>query len=185
MKSLQGHLLIASDTLLDANFYRTVVLIVQHNEHGALGLILNRPLDMTLEDVWEQISEMPCLNDAPLHQGGPCEGTLMILHGDDSLSPLEVLPGVYFSTEKEDVEHLVSGYGDNSPAKFFVGYSGWSADQLEGELESGAWLTLPATARHIFETAGDLWTILCRRINLTATYPWLSIHLIPDDPSVN
>src|ERR1700748_1927959 len=107
MKSLQGYLLVASPKLLDPNFSRSVVLIVQHNDEGALGLVLNRPLDTTIDMVWDQVSQVPCLRDDPLHQGGPCEGTLMVLHGDPSLSPVQVLPGVYFNTEKESVEQLI------------------------------------------------------------------------------
>ncbi|HEX4792994.1 MAG TPA: YqgE/AlgH family protein, partial [Humisphaera sp.] len=108
MNSLQGHLLIASPQLADPNFARSVVLIVQHNESGALGLILNRPLETNLQSVWEQVSDVPCFVDQPLHQGGPCEGPLMVLHGDESLSEMSLLPGVYWSTDKDSVEQLVS-----------------------------------------------------------------------------
>ena len=185
MKSFQGHLLVASPKLLDPNFYHSVVLIVQHNEQGALGLIINRPVETTIDMVWDQVSETPCLCDDPLHQGGPCEGTLMVLHGDPSLSHVEVISGVYFSTEKDVVEQLVAGDEGDRPVRFFVGYSGWGEGQLETELESGAWLTISATAEQVFEKSDKLWDTLRRRITLQNTCPWIDPNLIPDDPSVN
>src|SRR5205814_2997514 len=84
MKSLQGQLLIASPKLFDPNFFRSVVLLVQHTENGALGLILNHPLEMTIANAWEQVSEMPCEATGVLHQGGPCDGPLMVLHTEAS-----------------------------------------------------------------------------------------------------
>jgi putative transcriptional regulator len=185
MKSLQGHLLVASPKLLDPNFHRSVVLIVQHNDKGALGLIINRALETTIDMVWDQVSETPCLSNGNLHQGGPCEGTLMVLHADPSLSQVEVIPGVYFSTEKDVVEQLVAGDQDERPVRFFVGYAGWGEGQLEGELETGSWLVAPATAEHVFEKTDDLWDIQRRRITLQATCPWIRDELIPDDPTMN
>ena len=74
MKSLQGHLLVASPKLVDPNFFHTVVLLVQHNQEGALGLVLNRPLQTTVQEMWQEVGESQCEVDQPLHQGGPCEG---------------------------------------------------------------------------------------------------------------
>jgi putative transcriptional regulator len=185
MKSLQGHLLVSSPKLLEPNFNHTVVLIVEHNDQGALGLIINRPLETTVDMVWQQVSEVPCLSEEALHQGGPCEGTLMVLHGDASLSQIEVVSGVYFTMEKESIEHLVAGDEDGRPVKFFVGHSGWAPGQLEGELETGAWLVTPAVAELVFEPAEDLWNVLRRKVALQVAYPWLKPELIPDDPSLN
>ena len=183
MKSLQGHLLIASPQLVDPNFARSVVLIVQHNESGALGLILNRPLEMNLQSVWEQVSDIPCFIDQPLHQGGPCDGPLMVLHVEKDVSELQVAPGTYWSTDKDSVEHLVSH--NSTPVKFFVGYAGWGAGQLESEMDSGAWLPAPATQDQIFADPETQWSRLRRIITLTITYPWLDPRLIPDDPTAN
>ncbi len=185
MNSLQGYLLIASPKLLDPNFNRTVVLIVQHNDDGALGLILNRPIETTIDDVWDQVSDTPCLSTANLHQGGPCEGTLMVLHGDMSLSDNQVVPGVFFTTDKDSVEQLVCADEESRPVRYYIGYAGWGPSQLEAELDSDSWLTLPATAEHVFEADENMWNALRRRISLQAVYPWLKAKLIPDDPSVN
>src|SRR5437764_733950 len=101
MTSLQGQLLIASPKLLDPNFAQSVILMIQHNDEGALGLVLNRPLGMSVRSAWEQVSEIPCEIESPLLKGGPCEGPLMVVHTSAALSQVEVLPGVYFSTEKD------------------------------------------------------------------------------------
>src|SRR4051794_32885483 len=133
MKSLKGHLLIAAPQMLDPNFFRTVVLILQHGEQGALGVVLNRPTETSITDAWKQIDdEDVCEVKGLIHQGGPCEGPLMLVHDNRSFGNLEVIPGIYFSTERESVHELVTRNKGN--LKFFVGYAGWSAGQLEREL---------------------------------------------------
>ena len=120
MKSLQGQLLVASTTLVDPNFFHTVVLIVQHNEEGALGLVLNRPLRTTIKEMWEQVAEEDADVDGVLHQGGPCEGPLMVIHGDDVQGEIEVTKDLYFCTSRDRVEQLMSEGGTRM--KFFVGH---------------------------------------------------------------
>jgi putative transcriptional regulator len=180
--SLQGHLLIAAPRLMDPNFFRSVILIVQHNDEGAMGLVLNRPLDITVQAAWEQVSEIPCQAEGNILQGGPCDGPLMAVHGDAKLAELFVLEGVCFSTEKDSLEKLVL---DQSPVKFFVGYSGWGAGQLESELEQGGWLVIPATAEQVFSTDEELWRSLHRLITRATAYPGIDPRRIPPDPSVN
>src|SRR4051812_33289830 len=119
MPSLQGHLLIASPRLMDPNFARAVVLMVQHGDEGALGLILNRPLGTTLREVCEKVLETDCAIEAFLHQGGPCEGPLMVVHTDEAGGEIEVMPGVHFTAERGKIERLLTA--DEVTAKFFVG----------------------------------------------------------------
>lgn len=183
MKSLKGQFLLASPRLLDPNFARTVVLMVQHGDEGALGLIVNRPLDATVKQVCDQVLSCPCAVEGVLHQGGPCEGPLMVLHGQEEESDTEVVPGVYFTTERDKIESLMrAGEG---LSKFFVGYAGWGAGQLEAEMETGSWVTTPADSGQIF-TEGDglenQWTRLLTRVNLSQ---YIDPDRIPDDPSVN
>lgn len=186
MSSLQGQFLVASTKLRDPNFDNTIVFIVEHNDEGALGLIMNRPMTTTIDEVWEQVSQSPCLRGDSLNQGGPCEGMLMVLHGDASVEDTEVIPGVYFSTEKDSVETIVAGVGnDEHPARFFIGYAGWTAGQLEGEMEAGAWHATPAEAPEVFESDPSFWNRVRRHVWLQAAYPWLQPELIPDDPNVN
>jgi putative transcriptional regulator len=156
--------------------------MVQHDEGGALGLILNRPLETTIKDAWEQVSELPCDVEQLLHQGGPCDGPLMVLHTDATLSDMEVMPGLYFSADKDAVEALVAR--NEGSTKYFVGYAGWGPGQLENELEEGGWLTAPATAEQVFEESEEQWMALARRI-MDSAATWLRAKVIPEDPSVN
>ena len=95
MTSLQAHLLIATPELADP-FNRSVVLLIRHNEEGALGLILNRRTSATLREAWSRLSEVPCHRDDSLFLGGPCEGPLVALHTNEFLLETEVMPGLYF-----------------------------------------------------------------------------------------
>ena len=183
MKSLKGHLLIAAARLMDPNFFRTVVLIVQHNEQGALGLVLNRPTDTTISEAWEQIDEMPCPAEGFIHQGGPCEGPLMAVHGDCEAADIEVMPGVYFATERDFINKVVTQA--DVAKKFFVGYAGWSPGQLESELEDGGWLVAQATTEVVFADDPEQWTKLMKGISFNAIYGGLDPKLIPPDPSMN
>ena len=183
MESLQGQLLIAAPGLQDPNFFKTVVLMVQHNEQGALGLVLNRPIEATIEEVWSQVSEMPCNAEGALHQGGPCPGPLMVVHTDGTASDTQILDGIYFSTDKEGIELLVSqGEG---PLKFFVNYSGWGPGQLETEIERGGWLVTPAAREQVFRADETLWDATLRLAGRRARLAGVDPKLIPDDPSVN
>ncbi len=183
MKSLQGHLLVAAPTLVDPNFFRSVVLLVQHSEEGALGVILNRPSKTTVREAWEQVRQSACHQQGPLHLGGPCQGPLMALHSLPAWSESEILPNVYFSAGPENLEQLVA-VGDVE-IKFFIGYAGWGAGQLEQELEIGSWETLPAREKHVFPDGPDLWERTLREAASRRFLSALRIDQVPDDPSLN
>ena len=183
-QSLKGQLLIASPKLKgDPNFYHTIVLLVQHDENGCLGLVLNRPLEITIQKAWKQLSAMPCAVSGHLHQGGPCEGVLMALHDNVEASDLEVMDGVHFSTSKNSIEELVSQ--GSKHVRLFVGSAGWSPGQLEREISTGAWLTTLASPDHIFGPQQGAWERLMREIGRRTLLQWMDPKLVPDDPSVN
>jgi putative transcriptional regulator len=179
---LIGKVLVASPQLLDPNFARAVVLIVQHDPKGAMGLVLNRPLETSVGDAWTQVSSVPYANEDPLYQGGPCEGPLMVIHHDSSRGQIEVLPEIYLSSDADAVKGLVAE--DVEPMKFFVGYAGWTALQLESELAEGAWHVAPIEAEHVLSTPPALWEQLVRHVRKTIG-PAIDPRLIPPDPSVN
>jgi putative transcriptional regulator len=180
MKSLQGQLLLASRRLLDPNFSRTVVLLVQHGEDGALGLVLNRPLDVTVKEACEDAVESPCLVEDVLYQGGPCQAPqLMALHTYSEAGEIEIIPGLFFSQRSDGLEQLLTR--SETTAKFFVGYSGWSPGQLEKEMQTGSWLQMPATEELVFDES-SLWSRLVTQITLGGK---VDPRLIPEDPSVN
>ena len=117
---------------------RTVVLIVQHDDSGAVGLVLNRPLDVTVADAVSSDVLAAAEVDNLVHQGGPCPGPLMVLHADAVAGGDEVLPGVRFTAQRDEIESLMRSNTD--PAKYFANYSGWGAEQLENELAEGCLL---------------------------------------------
>jgi putative transcriptional regulator len=184
MESFQGKFLIASPRLVDPNFARAVILMVQHGEEGALGLIINRPLETSVEEICEKVLETPCTAEGNLFQGGPCEGPLMVVHTHDDHSDLEVKTGVHFSTERESLEWLLKN--NDSPIKFFVGYSGWTAGQLEVEMEAGSWFVVPPRDEQIFQSGDEDGEALWSKLLATATLSkWIKPEQIPDDPTLN
>lgn len=184
MKSLKGHLLIASPRLLDPNFVQTVVLMVQHDEDGALGLVLNRPTELTLRQAWEQVSQDTCERNDNLYVGGPCEGVLAAIHPFEGASQIEVLPGLHFATETDHIKWLIQ-QGDATQMRFFVGYAGWSPGQLENELDGGSWLVMPATVDRVFAKEETLWRQAKREIELKAILAKANPGILPSEPGLN
>jgi putative transcriptional regulator len=189
MPSLRGKLLVSSVRLGDPNFARSVVLILAHDDNGALGLVLNRPLDVPLLRLSMEILGSQTPREGVLYRGGPCEAAVMVLFDNDALptdddSPsdpgTELSPGLRFSGDRRVIEAILNSASGN--ARFFAGYSGWGAGQLESELEEEAWLLLPARLEHVLGPHDRLWEltrtelILGDRVNPEA---------IPQDPSLN
>lgn len=179
--SLQSHLLIATPHLAEP-FSRSVVLLVRHNEEGALGLILNRRTEADLKQTWSKLSDVPCHREASIFLGGPCEGPLVALHTNEFLLEMEVMPGLYFSAGKDKLETLAAqGDDETANVKFFAGYSGWAAGQLEGEIKRGSWSVMPATVEHVFAPEDELWGRAGRFVADTAWQTQLNIKHRPSD----
>jgi len=188
MKSLKGSLLIAAPGLSDPNFVRTVVFIAEHNDEGALGLVLNRPGKTKVSELWAAISDEPSNTSACAFVGGPVQkNAVLLLHGHPDIVPAgdEIIPGVYLGGEIELLSELLKR--ENVPegaARFrvFCGYSGWGAGQLEGEMKAGGWLTCPGSAEHVFDIAPEtLWQKTLKTIG--GVYEFFS--LMPPDPELN
>ncbi len=180
---LKGKLLIAVPQLGDSNFTRTVVLMLEHDDEGSLGVVLNRVSNTSIGELWEQVSDEPCDCQQPVHLGGPVAGPLIALHGDALLSESDILPGVYMATQKEKLEQLVRQ--SDTSFRIFSGYAGWAAGQLDNELEAGGWLTREAEERLVFSTDEDLWKAVGKEITDDVLQSALNIENIPDDPSLN
>jgi len=178
MESLKGRLLVAVPSLFDPNFRKTVVLICQHDADGALGVVLNRPLSVSIDQAWGDISELPCEHDGPLYYGGPCQQALSALHAGGG-GDIQAMPGVSYSMSQEQIEALITGQTD--PVRFFVGYSGWSPGQLESEMAAGGWLTAPATRQWVFDDEPDLYDRVMRVI----AQGMLKVAGLPEDPQSN
>ena len=119
----------------------------------------------------------------------PCRTTLdlkrayLAIHNRKALSEMEIVPGVYFSAEKEHLEKLVQD--PKARLKVFIGHSGWGGGQLERELEEGAWFTAPATSAYIFHDEYGMWKEVAGRIGTQVLVESLGIKRVPDNPEVN
>lgn len=155
-KPAPGMLLIANPFMLDPNFRRTVVLLVEHDEEGSLGYVLNRPVELNLQRLIPSLKELPFY----LGYGGPVQlDTLHFIHTRAALEGKEVLSDIYYGGNFETLQSLI----ENSlitpeEIKFFVGYSGWGKGQLEREIEDRAWMVWPAERSLIFQKdVSHLW----------------------------
>lgn len=183
MKSLTGKLLVASPQMRDPNFSQTVVLMIQHESQGAFGVILNRPGDKTVEEVWQMIGKDSCDCQESVYVGGPVPGPLIALHTSQSLSDQQVLSGLYVTAQAAAFDALL-----NEPAatfRIYSGHAGWAAGQLEGELKLGGWLTVEATLNDVFSDPESLWRQVTSRIGLKILAPQLRPEQVPKDPGLN
>ena len=156
MRSLQGHFLIAMPAMGDPNFNETVTYVCTHNAEGALGVVINRPSDMTLGEVFEQL-ELEVKDPAQVHRpvlhGGPVERERgFVLHRSPTpyASSLEGSP-IRVTISPDILTALASGSGPD-PALVALGYAGWGSGQLEAELRANAWLTVQADPEIVFAT---------------------------------
>ena len=154
---LTNQFLIAMPNLLDPNFFHSVTYICEHNENGAMGIVINQPVDLTLGELITQIGtdRAPSdLFDQSVYRGGPVETERgFVLHqpiGDwDSTLPITDVIGI--STSNDIIEAIAAG---NGPKQCLValGYAGWGAGQLEQEMADNAWLSGPADPEILFRT---------------------------------
>jgi len=183
MSSLQGKLLIASPDLGDGNFYRSVVLIIKHDDEGAFGLVLNRPTGNTVRSVWQMVTKQDLDCDRPIYLGGPVQGPLVCLHRLKACAEAEVLPGVYFAAHRDELTKIVSQ--KSKPFRLFMGYAGWAGGQLEGEMKAGGWLTVKANKGLVFDDRDDLWENVVRSIGQDVIAAAIKSKHVPQDPSLN
>lgn len=183
MDSLQGNFLVASPYLSDGNFNRSVVLLVKHDEEGALGLVLNRPTTSRVSEVWQEVAQEQVQTDEVIYIGGPVTTALVSLHTIKSAAEMTALPGVHFSASPEQLHKVIHAKG--KPFRFFSGYSGWGSQQLEGELEAGGWLVTSATAELVFADPAELWERIVRVIAQDILAPVVPKKHAPKDPGLN
>jgi len=171
METLAGNLLIAVPDLEDGNFFRSVVLMLHHDQFGASGVVLNRVTDVTVREAWQNGVESDeefygsIRQDVKINVGGPVEGPLIVLHEDATLSEEVVLPGVYMSVKRNAVEQIVRL--PESRFRVFTGYSGWAPKQLEAEIDAGGWMVIEANSDHVFSDDPELWSRVCETFSAT------------------
>jgi putative transcriptional regulator len=173
--SLKGSLLVATPALLDPNFRRTVVLVAEHGEGGAMGVVLNRPSDTP---VGEAVPELAPLTgeEEPVFVGGPVavSSLLALAEVDDPEDASELVIGDVGFVQDPEVEVR--------RGRVFVGYAGWSAGQIEAELDEQSWFVVPAEPDDVFSDEPDvLWSRVLRRQGGELAF----LSTLPPDPSLN
>ena len=181
MDALKGQLLVATPALVDANFARTVVLVAEHSEEGAMGLVLNRPAELVASEAVPEIREL-LEPDEPLHVGGPVQSSAIVVLAefeDAGEAAVLVFDDVGFIPAEADPLLLT---GSTRRARAFAGFAGWGEGQLESEIEEGSWILEPARLEDVFTDDPDgLWSTVLRRKG--GQYALLA--LMPLDPSLN
>lgn len=180
-ETLTGQLLLASPALSDPNFARTVVLIGVHNKEGAMGVVLNRPSEVTVADAAPQLE--PAIDlEQPVYIGGPVQPTSIVFLAeflDPTPAGLLVLGRIGFPAPEIDMEELTRA---TSRGRVFAGYAGWGEGQLDAELEQGDWILDAAQPQDVFsEDPTSLWSQVLTRKG--GSYALLA--RMPTDVSVN
>jgi len=155
--TLAGHLLIAMPSMTDPNFEHTVTYICEHSAEGALGIVINKPMNMELGEVLEQLAletEASEFSAQPVLRGGPVQSERgFVLHESPREwdATTEVGSSIFVTTSQDILCDVAAGKGPER-MQMALGYAGWGAGQLEDELRQNAWLTVPASADIVFET---------------------------------
>ncbi len=164
-KFLPGYLLISETELSDPNFFHTVVYMLTHDQNGAMGLVINRPSEASLDDLTEDLEETPFSNHSVFIGGPVDQNYLFALHSGfsnniKSDAAIEASPHIVF---EPDFNVLHTNYTAMDPPagyklRFFAGYAGWAGGQLENELERGDWIVIPASPELVFhDDPGQAW----------------------------
>ena len=172
VESLSNHFLIAMPALSDPNFHHTATLICEHNEEGALGLVINRPTELSLGDILEHMEIDTPHQDVsrqPVFMGGPVQNDRgFVLHEPvgDWEATLRISEQTGITSSRDILEAIARGEG---PERSFItlGYAGWGAGQLEREMQENAWLSGPAESAILFDLpAEERWEAAARLLGV-------------------
>jgi putative transcriptional regulator len=180
VQSLRGHLLLAGPGLVDPNFRRSVVLVGEHSEEGAMGVILNRPSETTVGQAVPELAALANSSDV-IHVGGPVQPSAIVVvaeFAEPERAGALFLGSIGFLPSEVDPEEL----GELVRARVFAGYAGWGESQLDDELAEGSWIVEPALPEDVFTGNPDeLWSEVLRRKG----GPFSVLALMPPEPSLN
>jgi len=183
MDSLRGKLLLASPTMADPNFSRSVVLIAEHTEEGAMGLVLNRPAETTVGEAVPELTWLTDGGDDAVWVGGPvaAASVIVLAEFEDPSQAAVVVEGDlgFVPAEIEDRDELAANV---RRARIFAGHSGWGPGQLEAELDEDSWIVEPARRTDVFtQDPESLWSAVLRRKGRE----YVLLATMPMDPSQN
>ena len=187
---LRDHFLLAMPGLTQGIFSQSITYICEHGEAGAMGIVINQPLELSLAEIFDHL-EISCADsfrDSPVMAGGPVQidhGFVLHRHSEKSWeASLKVAEEITLTTSRDILRAIA---GDSGPKEHIIalGYAGWAAGQLEHELAENSWLTLPATSELIFYDGSDLWEKVAKQSGRETLRDMLDLKDMPDDPSMN
>jgi len=180
VENLRGKLLVASPALQDPNFVRSVVLITEHGEEGAMGIVLNRPADAEVEEVLPELASIAVAE--PVFVGGPVQPESLVVLGeftDPDKAAWIVVADVGLVSASTDLDELPEAV---RRGRVYAGFSGWGPGQLEGELEEEAWIVEAPQREELFSDEPEgLWAAVLRRMGRE----FALLSTMPPDPSLN
>jgi putative transcriptional regulator len=169
---LTNQFIIAMPNLADPNFFHTVAFLCQHNQDGALGIVINRPTDMKLGEIFKQMDikvTAPATAQIPVFAGGPVQqdrGFVVHTSGGDWHATMAVSETISLTTSRDVLEAIAAGEG---PEQYLIalGYAGWGAGQLEKEIMDNSWLNTPYGKQVLFDTPVNLrWSAAAELIGI-------------------
>lgn len=178
-----GRLLISEPFMMDPNFKRSVILLTEYSEGGAMGFVLNHLADFTLGDILPEVS----YSEMPVYMGGPvATDTLHFIHScpDKIEGGIEIWDGIFWGGDFEQVRELINNYQlTQDEIKFFAGYSGWTAGQLDDELAIDTWIVANKFSPEIIFTHDEqnLW----REVVISLGQRYAHIANFPENPALN
>lgn len=158
--SLAGHLLIATPVVAESCFARSVIYMCAHNEAGAMGIIINYPVEsIGIKEIFDQlaIDSKAKIHNFPIHFGGPVESNRgFVVHSADYASPESLIQkdGIAVTASVSILQEMAQGKGP-AQGMLVLGYAGWAAGQLESEIENGSWIVVPASKQLVFDTNNE------------------------------
>ena len=181
LKVRPGILLVAPPLSNDLYFNKTVVLLVEHNEQGSVGFVINKPTEFLADKIIQGVSKF----DSKIYFGGPVQiNSLHFIHklGDKIPNTEHVTGNIFWGGDFETLYKLINvGEVNTTDVKFFLGYSGWAPGQLEKELDMNYWYMLPVEKYDIWTKPDKLWQHILTDLGLQKKL----INIIPPDPSLN
>lgn len=182
LKPAKGRILLSDPFMNDLTFSRTVILLADYTDEGAIGFVLNKPINISIHELIENFPEF----DGKVYSGGPVDNNhLYYVHTSKKVNEsLEIIPGLYWGGDFEQIkDEIQNGFLHNGNIRFFLGYSGWGPQQLDDEIKSNSWYV--AGRKHIplfnEDEGNTMWVNVIKELGKEFNF----VANIPENPQLN